>query len=178
LGLSISKAYVEMLGGEIWVESEEGKGSSFYFTILYNKKPKKETIVISPIASESDVVNQNKNLKILIVEDDEISKLLLSKAVQMYSKQILKAATGFEAVEICRDNPDLDLIMMDVNMPVMNGYEATTKIRQFNKDVIIIAQTAYGLTSDRDEAVSAGCNDYISKPINISILSGLIQKYF
>jgi PAS domain S-box-containing protein len=178
LGLSISKAYVEMLGGKIWMESEEGKGSCFYFTIPYNTEPKKETIDIRPIAAEKELVNQNKDLKILIVEDDEISKRLLSKAVKRYSQQILNAATGVEAVEICHNNPDIDLVMMDVNMPLMNGYEATRKIRQFNNYVIIIAQTAYGMPSDQEEAMAAGCNDYISKPININFLSTLIEKYF
>jgi CheY-like chemotaxis protein len=78
----------------------------------------------------------------------------------------------------CRNNPDIDLILMDIQMPEMNGYEATRKIRQFNKDVVIIAQTAYVLTGDREMAIAAGCNDYISKPIKKDELMALIQKYF
>jgi CheY-like chemotaxis protein len=114
----------------------------------------------------------------LIVEDDAISKLLITIAVKPYSKEILKVSTGTEAIEVCLNNPDIDLVMMDINMPKMDGYEATKKIREFNKDLVIIAQTANGMQSDRDNAIAAGCTDYISKPINISSLNGLLHKYF
>jgi PAS domain S-box-containing protein len=176
LGLSISKAYVEMLGGTIWTESEEGKGSTFYFTIPYNILEKNNELDNESIVVEDD--NKIKPLKILIAEDDAISKLLISKIISRYSKTILTASTGVEAVETCLNNPDIDLVLMDVNMPEMNGNDATRLIRQFNKDVIIIAQTAYGLLSDREEAIVSGCNDYISKPIDIDKLRELIQKYF
>jgi len=79
---------------------------------------------------------------------------------------------------VCRTNPDLDLILMDIQMPELNGYEVTRQIRQFNKDVVIIAQTAFGLSGDREKAIEAGCNDYIAKPINKDELLSLIQKYF
>ena len=106
-----------------------------------------------------------KKLKILIVEDDESMEFLLNEVVETYTDNILIARDGEEAVEICRDNPDIDLILMDIQMPVMSGYKATKKIREFNSEVIIIALTACGLSGDREEAIEAGCNDYISKPI-------------
>ena len=98
--------------------------------------------------------------------------------MKIFSKEVLKARTGVEAVEACRNNPDIDLVLMDIQMPEMDGYEATRQIRQFNKEVIIIAQTAYALTGDREKAIEAGCNDYISKPIKKDELLALIQKYF
>jgi CheY-like chemotaxis protein len=94
------------------------------------------------------------------------------------SREILHAKTGIEAIEVCRNNTDIDLIMMDIKMAEMDGFEATRQIRRFNKDVVIIAQTAYGLTGDREKAILAGCNDHIPKPLNQALLMVLIQKYF
>jgi CheY-like chemotaxis protein len=121
---------------------------------------------------------QIENLKILIAEDDEISEMLITIDVERFSKEIFKARNGFEAVEVCRNNPDIDLILMDIQMPLMNGHDATRQIRQFNQDVVIIAQTAYGLSGDKLKAIEAGCNDYLSKPINKDDLHSLLQKYF
>ncbi|MBK7030415.1 MAG: PAS domain S-box protein [Bacteroidales bacterium] len=176
LGLSISKAYVEMLGGNIWVESEEGTGSTFYFTLPYKTNADKEINKQQPEPAGKS--NDVRKLKILIVEDDEVSEMLLAETVIRFSKEILKAGTGIEAVEICLSNPDIDLILMDIRLPEMGGYEATRQIRKSNKEVIIIAQTAHGLTGDREKSIEAGCNDYIAKPIHKDELQALIQKYF
>lgn len=181
LGLSISKSYVEILGGKIWVESEVGKGSTFYFTLPYRNDPEEKIVIKNEDCSEQ--MNQKVNpevsdLKILIAEDDEISGMLLSFLVKDFSKKLFRARTGIEAVNIFRNNPDIDLILMDIQMPELNGDEATRQIRQFNKEVIIIAQTGLVMSIDKESVIESGCNDYISKPIKREILNTLIQKYF
>ena len=177
LGLSITKAYIEMLGGKIWVESEEGIGSTFYFTLPYSVELKEDNST-KEIEVADNIENHIKKIKVLIAEDDETSEMLLSINVSEFSNEILTASTGTEVVEICRNNPDIDLILMDIQMPEMNGYEATRQIRKFNKNVVIIAQTAYGLTGDREKSLDAGCNDYLPKPINKLDLDSLIRKHF
>lgn len=176
LGLAISKAYVEMLGGEISVTSIESKGSTFTFTIPYNKEEKIEIEQI-PENIDKDISNTVK-LNLLIVEDDDVSSELLKIILKDNFRKIIFAEDGIEAIEICKNRPEIDLVLMDINMPKMNGYDATKEIRKFNKDLIIIAQTAYGLSGDKEKAIEAGCNDYISKPINKDKLLVLIQKYF
>jgi len=120
--------------------------------------------------------NELNSLKILIAEDEEISDLYISIVIKKITREILHAKTGVEAVEFCRSNPDIDAVLMDIKMPEMDGYEATRLIRQFNKCVFIVAQTAYGLNGDREKAIEAGCNDYITKPVNKELLLGKLKQ--
>lgn len=124
-------------------------------------------------------------LKILITEDIDMIldyySLLLNKFIAPasgYQTQLLFASNGKEAVDICKNNEDIQLVLMDVQMPVMDGYTATKEIRKFNSEVIIVAQTAYAMDGEIDRALNAGCNDYLTKPINKKGLSDLLHKYF
>jgi len=175
LGLAISKSYVEMLGGNISVTSEEDIGSTFIFTIPYTKQGTKKCDSKGSINKDQQA--SLKKLSVIVAEDDDASRLLLKAVFGNKFQEIIFTKTGKETVEKFRENPEINLILMDLKMPVMSGYEATREIRKFNQDVVIIAQTAYGLSGDREKAIEAGCDDHITKPIKQKLLVELINKH-
>lgn len=121
-------------------------------------------------------MDKTSGLKILIAEDEETSGLLISLMLRKVAREFLHAKSGVQAVEICFAHPDTDLVLMDIQMPEMDGYEATRQIRKFNKDVVIIAQTAYAFSGEHEKATEAGCNGFISKPIEQDELLVLIKR--
>jgi PAS domain S-box-containing protein len=173
LGLLICKEFVEKHNGTIGVESLAGEGSRFHFTLPF-KPEQKET----KSATSEQTDGQFKNLKILIADDDKASRLILALTLKSCSKEIVYAKTGLEAVTEFEKNPDVDLILMDIKMPEIDGFEATRRIRLVNKEVVIIVQTAFSLTYEKENAFEAGCNDFISKPIDKTTLFDLIRKHF
>ncbi len=177
LDLIIAKSYIEMLGGTIHVSSQLGFGTTIAFSLPLDFEKYKDSPETNAGGRTLNIANL-QDLKVLIAEDDETSALLLSTYLKPYTKAILHAPNGEKAVEMARMNPDLDLIMMDIQMPLLNGFNATKQIREFNTSVIVIAQTAFGLSGDRDKALEAGCSDYISKPIKKEELNGMLIKFF
>jgi len=173
MGLSICKGYVELIGGSIWIESEINEGTSVYFTIPYSK-----TNAINPSnINESDQQFKVLHGIILIVEDDINSFFLLEQIFERTQCSIVHAENGEIAVELVQKMPEITLILMDMKMPVMDGFEATRIIKKIRPSLPIIAQSAYAFGSEIDKIKSVGCDHYVSKPIKAADLLKIVSKY-
>ena len=175
LGLAITKAYVEMMGGTISIGSNQNKGTVFTFKIplKYDKTNKIDVQKISDMQHEMQLDKKT----ILIAEDDNINFLLIKKMLQATNHEIIRAENGQVAVAIALENPSIDIVLMDIKMPIMNGYEAFEKITEIRPDLPIIAQTAHASEEDREKVNSMGFTDYITKPINKELLLEMVSKY-
>jgi PAS domain S-box-containing protein len=175
LGLAISKGLVELLGGKMWAESAVDEGSTFYFTLPYVPAIKKDE---DSEEKKRPKTNYNWGGKLfLIAEDDKFSYKFLEGFLKQTGADVIHAADGHEAVNLCRNHDTVDLVLMDIQMPEMNGLEATIAIKQFRKNVPVIAQTANAIAEERQKCLEAGCDDFISKPININELYAKIDKW-
>lgn len=172
LGLAISKAYIEMMGGSIHLKSEPGKGSLFYFRIPAKIAVNEQKYNVETPAM---VLNNFDNDVILIAEDDETNFYLLQAIFLAKSVKIIRAVNGREAVDICINNTNISVVLMDIKMPEMDGLEATRQIKSFRPGLPIIAVTAHALSGDKEIALMAGCDGYISKPIIKDQLFQIIQ---
>jgi CheY-like chemotaxis protein len=170
LGLSIAKAYVEMMNGTISLRSEESKGSEFNFTIPCVETKSNKKYPIKPIKLQ-------QGIKVLIAEDDLNSYLIYSSYLKDVSWELIHVNTGVEAIETMQKNQDINLILMDIKMPLMDGYTAAKRIRAFMPNIIIIAQSAYAFNPDKKEQESL-FNQHITKPVDRKLLFEVLGQYF
>jgi CheY-like chemotaxis protein len=174
LGLAISKNLTELLGGEIGVESVSGQGATFWFILPRNEVPLKHEAALR--TSRSDTRSW-KGRKMLIAEDDLSNYQFLYEALKDTGMEVFWSKDGEETLQIFRENEDLDLILMDIQMPLKNGYECTKIIKKERPEVKVIAQTAYAMSGEREISKEAGCDDYLPKPIKVSELLDTLAKH-
>lgn len=178
IGLTIAKAYAESLGGKIWLESEENAGSVFYFSMPFKDRfsDDSKNDFNSNNLKTPDLIWQDKN--ILIVDDLDMNLILIEKLLAKTGVKCMKAFNGREAIELIKNNDKIDLILMDLRMPVMNGIEAAREIKKIRKDINIIAQSAYIDSETKKEILTLGFDNHIEKPIESDELLSLIDAYF
>lgn len=179
LGLSICKSIIERLQGRIGVDSQLGVGSRFWFTLPFNEQPGDVPAVScdkGAVSAKESIHKITDGMVTILIAEDIDSNYILLYSILHNNYNLVRAHNGAEAVELSRlHNPSI--ILMDIKMPEMDGLEATKKIREYDTDVPIIALTAFAFDTDRQKALQAGCNDFLSKPISVSLLKELLVKY-
>jgi PAS domain S-box-containing protein len=175
IGLSIAKKIVGMFGGEIWVESELGKGSVFYFTIPCILQAREQEA--NPFKAAEIELNSFNGITILIAEDEASNYEYLRIILTKMGIRVLWARDGMDAINQCKNNLSINMVLMDIKMPLLNGYDAAKRIKIIRPGIPIIAQTAYASPADREEALKSGCNDYISKPIRVRNIIEILKTY-
>ena len=177
LGLSISKNLVELLGGQMWVSSEVKKGTRFWFELPYVRVLQKtDNSLQKQKLLDSSHYNWS-NRTFLIAEDDDSSYVYLKELLRKTNVRLVRAVNGREVVEAVKFSDKIDCILMDIQMPYLNGYEATKEIKKINPSLPIIAQTAFAMEGDKEKSILAGCDDYITKPVHPRNLLEKISQF-
>lgn len=173
LGLAITRGLVETLGGKIWFESVPQQGTTFYFTIPYHQSE----LASEKFEAESEEKSSDKRRKILVVEDERINYMYISRILKSENLEVMPAFTGKQAIEVVKNNDDIDLVLMDIKLPDLNGIEATKIIKQIKPGLPVIAQSAYAFANEREKMMEAGCDGYITKPFLKKDFLKLVKKF-
>ena len=173
LGLSIISGFLKLLGGEIRLESVKGQGASFFFSLPMDPGTTEENEPIAPPIPHAEIIRP----VVLVAEDDISNDLYMEIILKSFASVVFKAANGKEAVEMCQLHPEISLVLMDLKMPVMDGFEATRQIKSFRKELPIIAITAYAFSKDKKKALEIGCDDFLSKPVSKHDLLEKFKKF-
>ena len=179
LGITIAKRIIELLGGKITITSELNTGTSFQFTIPM-EIPNQEFADAIPLEFENIDENLDPNWKdtvILVVEDDEVNYQFIEALVEKTQTQLIHAENGMQALELVKTINKIDLILMDIKLPEINGYQITKEIKKIKKDIPIIAQTAFTINDVKDKCIEAGCSDVLAKPIEIPLFYSKVNKF-
>ena len=176
IGLSIAKSYVEMLGGKIWLESRQGVGTTFYFTIPLRS----EDLTLESDTKRMAREEKNEGIRqfnILVVDDDPTSSTYLQLLLRPVVNRVYAAASGKDAIALFRANPEINLVLLDIKMPRMDGFETARRLREVNTELVIVAQTAYAMSGDREKILDSGFNEHLSKPIKRELLIRVLQHF-
>jgi CheY-like chemotaxis protein len=159
----------------MWVESQKGAGSVFYFTLpiqIREKQEKKEK------AEPKDVMQDWSGKTLLIVEDDPTSLEYMKEIIRPTGANMIPRETGRQALKAFEENTSIDLVLMDIKLPDIHGVEVTQRIKEKKPEIPVIAQTAYAMGEDRNKCLQAGCDDYISKPLDVNEFIEIIHRHF
>jgi CheY-like chemotaxis protein len=177
IGLSIAEKIVSLMKGKIWLSSKLGEGSSFFFSIPFFQAIGKE--VGSRGGIMTSILDEVKlDRSVLIVEDDQASYMFLNEILNSMDIRVVHVTNGRDAIDFIKNNSDINIVLMDIRLPIMDGYDATLAIKKLYPKIPVIAQTSYAMPGDKEKAMSVGCDDYMTKPIDPHKLAEILKKYF
>jgi PAS domain S-box-containing protein len=179
LGLAVAKKLVNLMGGDIRCQSDVGAGCAFLFTLPFKRKTATEQVEVidAPVVEKKGELDWS-NKKILVVEDDPVNYLFIEKILEPTKVNLIHTEMAMPGIAACREDAEIDLVLMDIRLPDLSGWDATREIKKFRPNLPVIAQTANAMLEDKQRSFAAGCDDYLTKPLPKDALLGAINRFF